>query len=108
MAQQQKKTSRPASLQSLPNLPEAISYSQCVSFPPNELLICGGYMNKNCYSYHLQKQQYKLICSYPDDIKLNAHRVIFYPSHSSSNDHKRGRDTPSNTLTLLSFGGENN
>src|SRR5688572_18346452 len=112
MAKQQQE----GNLQTLPGLPIKLSRSQCVSFPYNnnkeeELLICGGYNNNNCYSYHIQKQQYKFICSYPENIKLNGHRVIDYHllpySSNFQNHHYRDQDAVNNnnninTFTLLS------
>ena len=90
--------------QRLPALPDPFNLAQCVSFPQTkELLICGGQYNRNCYSFHLQKQEYKLICEYPDDIKLAGHIVIPYPS--SRDDNQNFNQDASPTINLLSFGG---
>ncbi|ETO30323.1 hypothetical protein RFI_06796, partial [Reticulomyxa filosa] len=75
----------------LPNLPIPISSAQCIAFQ-DEILICGGMSERRCYSYHIVKQNYKLICSYPDRVGLLGHAVIKY----KSNDKE---------VTLLSFGG---
>ncbi|ETO15252.1 hypothetical protein RFI_22112 [Reticulomyxa filosa] len=66
---------------------------QCVSFR-DEILICGGRYNNDCYSYHIVKQEYKRICSYPSEIRLFGHKVVSYTSH-----------TDTNTVTIISFGG---
>ncbi|ETO16990.1 hypothetical protein RFI_20347 [Reticulomyxa filosa] len=78
----------------LPNLPTTSSLSQCIWFD-NEILICGGKNNNNCYSYHLLKQEYKLICAYPKETKLNSHIVVSCAPKNSAKD----------SITLLSFGG---
>src|SRR3990170_3047040 len=76
-------------LQPLPDLPKKLYLTQCISYlhsnNEEELLICGGLHNNNCYSYHIQKQQYKFICSYPKNIQLCGHTVISYPASYSSN-----------------------
>ncbi|ETO03587.1 hypothetical protein RFI_33815 [Reticulomyxa filosa] len=81
--------------QTLPSLPSHFERFQCVSHK-NEILICGGYNNRDCYSYHTLKNQYKLICSYPDSIGLVGHCVV-----------KRINNNNSDIITLLSFGGAN-
>ncbi|ETO28590.1 hypothetical protein RFI_08540, partial [Reticulomyxa filosa] len=77
----------------LPNLPISLSGSQCVLFN-KEILICGGENSNLCYSYHTLKRQYKLICSYPQGVRLNGHAVLELA--------KVGRKT----TILLSFGGK--
>ncbi|ETO07197.1 G-protein beta WD-40 repeats containing protein [Reticulomyxa filosa] len=67
--------------------------SQCISFN-HEILICGGYHNQECYSYHTVKREYKRICSYPSNVELNGHCVV-----------KLTDDNNSHGITLLSFGG---
>src|SRR5688572_2601283 len=96
--QQQQETTLPT-VQSLLSLSEQFFHPQCVSFLHNnkeeeELLICGGQGNRNCYSYHIQRQQYKFICSYSENIQLYGHTVI---SHSfpyfSTLDHHPDRNS---------------
>ncbi|ETO16304.1 WD repeat-containing protein [Reticulomyxa filosa] len=79
--------------QTLPSLPSSFKKPQCVSHK-NEILVCGGYNNGNCYSYHTLKNQYKLICSYPETIQLVGHCVVKRISNNSD------------VTTLLSFGGQ--
>ncbi|ETO32089.1 hypothetical protein RFI_05028 [Reticulomyxa filosa] len=74
-------------------LPAPLSHSQCVAHK-DEILICGGYWNNECYSYHTIKNEYKRICSYPSGIKLRGHCVV-----------KRVNSSDPNDITLLSFGG---
>ncbi|ETO08251.1 hypothetical protein RFI_29139 [Reticulomyxa filosa] len=78
-------------IMALPNLPTRLFDCQSVLFK-NELIICGGNMNDKCYSYHLEKREYKWICDYPKGTVLRGHTVI-----SIKNDNE--------TTTLLSFGG---
>ncbi|ETO34208.1 hypothetical protein RFI_02885 [Reticulomyxa filosa] len=77
--------------QSLKDLPIPLDQSQCVSHK-HEILICGGYSQSDCYSYHTLKDEYKFICKYPSDVSLNGHCVV-----------KLADDD--NVITLLSFGG---
>ncbi|ETO22956.1 hypothetical protein RFI_14230 [Reticulomyxa filosa] len=53
-------------------LPGAVSHMQSVSHK-NEIIICGMPV---CYSYHVLKNQYKRICSYPRDTILSGYCVI--------------------------------
>ncbi|ETO17957.1 hypothetical protein RFI_19348 [Reticulomyxa filosa] len=78
----------------LPPLPSAFALPQCVSFG-EEIVICGGYHNNRCYSYHIKKQQYKPVCMYPKEVKLKGHTVVSYPCKEDAN-----------TLVILSFGGD--
>ncbi|ETO05931.1 hypothetical protein RFI_31466 [Reticulomyxa filosa] len=89
----QNTTQEPTPFQKLKDLPIPLWQSQCV-FYKHELLVCGGYEERNCYSYHTLKNEYKFICSYPNDVKLNGHCVV-----------KLVDDNDSNKITLLSFGG---
>ncbi|ETO11383.1 hypothetical protein RFI_25993 [Reticulomyxa filosa] len=73
--------------QTLKELATPLRASQCV-LHKHELLICGGYDQRACYSYHILKNEYKLICEYPSDVQLNEHCVIKLKSNR-----------------LLSFGG---
>src|SRR5689334_8032274 len=79
----------------LPRLPVRMVATQCIYFE-NEILICGGLHQNNCYSYHIPKQKYKLICSYPNDVLLCGHAVIPIEIKKINNN---------NMITLLSFGG---
>ncbi|ETO06153.1 hypothetical protein RFI_31243 [Reticulomyxa filosa] len=80
------------SFQSLKELPIPLVLSQCV-LHKREILICGGWNKRSCYSYHKRKNEYKFICKYPSDVKLSGHCVV------------KLADNNSNEITLLSFGG---
>ncbi|ETO00431.1 hypothetical protein RFI_37011 [Reticulomyxa filosa] len=81
--------------QSVKNLPIPLSYSQCV-LHKHEILVCGGYYQRGCYSYHTRKNKYKFICEYPSDVVLWGHCVVDLIDNNSKD---------SNEITLLSFGG---
>ncbi|ETO12529.1 hypothetical protein RFI_24844 [Reticulomyxa filosa] len=81
--------------QILKELPTPISQSQCVLYK-QELLVCGGWNEKNCYSYHTIKNEYKFICEYPKDVKLFGHCVVKLLNNKNKDN---------NEITLLSFGG---
>ncbi|ETO03614.1 WD repeat-containing protein [Reticulomyxa filosa] len=83
----------PTPFQSLASLPLPLQRAQCV-IHKYEILICGSYRNNECYSYHTLKNQYKYICSYPDDVTLLGHNVIKIMNNSPSD------------IALLSFGGQ--
>ncbi|ETO02064.1 hypothetical protein RFI_35372 [Reticulomyxa filosa] len=76
-------------------LPQQYEQTQCISFN-DEILICGGFNNQKCYSYHTTKRQYKYICSYPENIELKGHCVVQLVHLQTS----------PNELHLLSFGGQ--
>ncbi|ETO04736.1 hypothetical protein RFI_32661 [Reticulomyxa filosa] len=78
----------------LASLPTPLSDGQCV-FHKNEILICGGYRNNECYSYHTVTNRYKRICSYPSEVTLLGHTVVKRVNTSNAND-----------ITLLSIGGQ--
>ncbi|ETO33708.1 hypothetical protein RFI_03392 [Reticulomyxa filosa] len=82
--------------QSLTPLPTLL-LTQCVVYK-DEILICGAAHEKNCYSYHTIKNEYKLICSYPSDIRLNKFCVTKLLN-------KNNNDNP-NEITLLFFDGK--
>ncbi|ETO27254.1 hypothetical protein RFI_09878 [Reticulomyxa filosa] len=83
-----------ARFETLDCLPTPLPLSQCVVYK-DEILICGGFHETACYSYHTKKKQYKQICSYPKDVKLFGHCVV-----------KRVNQDNPNAITLLSFGGK--
>ncbi|ETO17535.1 hypothetical protein RFI_19786, partial [Reticulomyxa filosa] len=87
-----------ASFQTLKDLPNPFHQAQCV-LHKHELLICGGYYQRDCYSYHTLKNEYKFICEYPSDIKLCGHCVVKLVDNNNNNSKY------SNQITLLSFGG---
>ncbi|ETO18446.1 hypothetical protein RFI_18819, partial [Reticulomyxa filosa] len=60
----------------------------------DEILICGGKNERDCYSYHILKNEYKFICSYPNEVKLTGHCVVKFVESKDSNE-----------TVLLSFGG---
>ncbi|ETO36035.1 hypothetical protein RFI_01027 [Reticulomyxa filosa] len=82
--------------QSLKELPIPFWQHQCI-LNKDELLICGGWNQKNCYSYHTLKNKYKFICKYPTDTLL-GHCVVKLVENGNNN-----KDI--NQITLLSFGG---
>ncbi|ETO20647.1 hypothetical protein RFI_16572 [Reticulomyxa filosa] len=82
----------------LASLPIPLRGAQCVPHS-NEIIICGGSFHNDCYSYHILRNQYKFICSYPKNISLYGHCVVKY-----ANNHKNSNV---NEITLLSFGGTN-
>ncbi|ETO35050.1 hypothetical protein RFI_02024 [Reticulomyxa filosa] len=75
-------------------LPTPLYLSQCV-LHKHELLICGGWDKRACYSYHTIKNEYKLICEYPSDITLMGLCVVELVGNNNKD---------SNEITLLSFG----
>ncbi|ETO12233.1 hypothetical protein RFI_25143 [Reticulomyxa filosa] len=87
--------------QDLKELPTPLSHSPCVSYK-HEIIICGGWYKKACYSYHTIKNEYKFICEYPSDIKLHRHFVVKMVDSNNNNN----KDI--NQITLLSFGGHEN
>ncbi|ETO00826.1 hypothetical protein RFI_36613 [Reticulomyxa filosa] len=84
--------------QTLKELPTPLKESQCVSHK-YELLICGGYEQRACYSYHTLKNEYQFICEYPRHVELYGHCVVKMVDNNNKN---------SNQITLLSFGGVHN
>ncbi|ETO05504.1 hypothetical protein RFI_31892, partial [Reticulomyxa filosa] len=72
--------------------------TQCVTHN-HEILICGDYFKRDCYSYHILKDQYKHVCSYPSSVQLDGHCVIKCINNANDN---------ANELILLSFGGQSN
>ncbi|ETO33912.1 WD-40 repeat-containing protein, partial [Reticulomyxa filosa] len=79
------------SLSNLKELPIPLSQVQCVPYK-HEILICGGKDERACYSYDTLKNEYKFICEYPSDVKLDGHCVVKLVDNNSQ-------------ITLLSFGG---
>ncbi|ETO25084.1 WD repeat-containing protein [Reticulomyxa filosa] len=75
-------------------LPTLLDRAQCV-LHKHELLICGGFYQKACYSYHTIKNEYKFICEYPSDIILDGHCVVKLVDNNNKDK---------NQITLLSFG----
>ncbi|ETN98909.1 hypothetical protein RFI_38578, partial [Reticulomyxa filosa] len=55
-------------------------------------------LKEACYSYHILKNEYKLICEYPSDVQLNEHCVVKLVDNNKNNKDR-------NQITLLSFGG---
>ncbi|ETO34580.1 hypothetical protein RFI_02510, partial [Reticulomyxa filosa] len=76
-------------------LPIPLSESQCV-LHKHEILICGGYQQRACYSYHILKNEYKFICEYSSDVELMGHCVVKLINNNNKDI---------NEITLLSFGG---
>ncbi|ETO08011.1 hypothetical protein RFI_29377 [Reticulomyxa filosa] len=82
--------------QTLKELPIPLFQAQCV-LHKHELLICGGYQQRSCYSYHTLKNEYKFICEYPSHVELCGHCIV-----QLVNNNNKG----SNQITLLSFGSD--
>ncbi|ETO15559.1 hypothetical protein RFI_21804 [Reticulomyxa filosa] len=80
--------------QALKDLPTSLTGSQCVPHK-HEILICGGYDQRDCYSYDTLKNKYKFICEYPNDVYLEGHCVVKLVNNNKDR----------NQITLLSFGG---
>ncbi|ETO11420.1 hypothetical protein RFI_25954, partial [Reticulomyxa filosa] len=80
--------------QILKDLPTPLFLSQCV-LHRHELLIFGDTRNRDCYSYHILKNEYKFVCSYPSDVELDGHCVVKLDNNNKD----------SNEINLLSFGG---
>ncbi|ETO12225.1 hypothetical protein RFI_25152 [Reticulomyxa filosa] len=78
--------------QALKKLPLPLEHAQCV-LHKYELIICG---DRECYSYHTLKNEYKFICEYPERVSLQKHCVVKL-ADNNRNDN--------NQITLLSFGG---
>ncbi|ETO05183.1 hypothetical protein RFI_32212, partial [Reticulomyxa filosa] len=74
--------------QSLKDLPTPLDNSQCV-LHKHELLICGGYVQRACYSYHTLKNEY-------NNVELYGHCVVKLADNNKD----------SNQITLVSFGGD--
>ncbi|ETO36784.1 hypothetical protein RFI_00278 [Reticulomyxa filosa] len=80
--------------QTLKELPTPLFQVQCV-LHKHELLICGGFGERACYSYDTLKSEYKLICEYPSEVELAGHCVVKLMDNNKDIDQ----------VTLLSFGG---
>ncbi|ETO07552.1 hypothetical protein RFI_29840 [Reticulomyxa filosa] len=78
----------------LASLPVPLYLGQCVA-NKDEILICGGAHTRNCYSYHITKNQYKYICSFPNNVELVGHSLVKLVNESSAD-----------IITLLSLGGQ--
>ncbi|ETO25222.1 hypothetical protein RFI_11916 [Reticulomyxa filosa] len=87
-----------------PPLPSPLAATQCVALG-DEILICGGFDNKNCYSYHCIKKEYKWVCSYPNEVNLKAHIVVKLAPKMSARTVSRKTTETTTMATLLSFGG---
>ncbi|ETO04231.1 hypothetical protein RFI_33168 [Reticulomyxa filosa] len=85
--------------QALKELPNPLKQPQCV-LHKYELIICGGWNKRACYSYHTIKNKYKFICEYPRRVKLWGHCVVKLVDNNNNNNKE------SNQLTLLSFGSD--
>ncbi|ETO05908.1 hypothetical protein RFI_31490 [Reticulomyxa filosa] len=84
--------------QTLKKLPIPLASSQCV-LHKHELLLCGGSGQRDCYSYHTIKNEYKFICEYPSDVVISGYCVVKLVDNKNKNKD-------SNEITLLSFGGD--
>ncbi|ETO28023.1 hypothetical protein RFI_09109 [Reticulomyxa filosa] len=93
-AKQVERTDVTLAFETLAPLPILLSLTQAVVHK-HEILICGGFLERSCFSYHTLKNQYKYICSYPKDVALRGHCVV-----------KRVNNDNPKAITLLSFGGQ--
>ncbi|ETO01682.1 hypothetical protein RFI_35758, partial [Reticulomyxa filosa] len=84
--------------QDLKELPIPFADSQCM-LHKHELIICGGYEQRACYSYHALKNEYKFICEYLSDVQLIGHCVVKPVDNNNKNNKDRSQ------ITLLSFDG---
>ncbi|ETO12026.1 hypothetical protein RFI_25350 [Reticulomyxa filosa] len=83
-----------STFEALAPLPIPLYLNQCVTYK-QEILVCGGNSEGGCYSYHLLKNQYKYICSYPSNVELRGHCVVKCVNNNNPDE-----------ITLLSFGGQ--
>ncbi|ETO33840.1 hypothetical protein RFI_03262 [Reticulomyxa filosa] len=81
--------------QTLKELPIPLNQVQYV-LHKHEILICGGYGQRACYSYHTIKNEYKFVCEYPRHVQLHGHCVVKLVDNNNNKDR--------NQVTLLSFG----
>ncbi|ETO08920.1 RING zinc finger-containing protein, partial [Reticulomyxa filosa] len=84
--------------QTLKELPIPLKESQCI-LHKYEILICGGYKQRACYSYHILKNEYKFICEYPSHVELDGHCVVKLVDNNNNNKHR-------NQITLFSVGSD--
>ncbi|ETO05513.1 hypothetical protein RFI_31882 [Reticulomyxa filosa] len=77
--------------ETLASLPYPVFQGQCVIYN-SEILICGGFEERNCYSYDTIKDEYKVINYYPINVGLQGHCVLEWRKKK-------------NGIKLLSFGG---
>ncbi|ETO05804.1 hypothetical protein RFI_31592, partial [Reticulomyxa filosa] len=73
--------------QTLKELSTPLKESQCVSHK-YELLICGGYEQRACYSYHTLKNEYQFICEYPRHVELYGHCVVKMVDNNNKNSNQ--------------------
>ncbi|ETO02980.1 hypothetical protein RFI_34430 [Reticulomyxa filosa] len=69
------------STQNLKDLPIPLSDSKCILYK-HELLICGDFKQRDYYSYHTLKDEYKFICEYPSDITVEGHCAVMTTTKS--------------------------
>ncbi|ETO29784.1 G-protein beta WD-40 repeats containing protein [Reticulomyxa filosa] len=86
---------RATSFEALAFFPVPLQKTQCVIYK-HEILVCGSIWERSCYSYHILKNEYRAICSYPKGAGLNGHCVVELINNSQD----------ANAITLLSFGGQ--
>ncbi|ETO25088.1 hypothetical protein RFI_12055, partial [Reticulomyxa filosa] len=85
------------SVKKLKDLPIRMFDPQCVRHK-HEIIICGCFEERACYSYNILKDEYKLICEYPSNVILSGHCVVKLEDGNDSKD--------SNEVAVLSFGGD--
>ncbi|ETO10707.1 hypothetical protein RFI_26671 [Reticulomyxa filosa] len=83
-----------SAFENLERSPIPFNQTQGISYQ-NEILLCGDQDKRDCYSYHTIKNEYRLICYYPNNINLFGHCVLKW-------------EESKDIITLLSFGSSNN
>ncbi|ETO30379.1 hypothetical protein RFI_06743 [Reticulomyxa filosa] len=75
-------------------LSKSLQHAQCIVYG-KEILICGGYNERKCFSYNTETDDYQFICEYPEEVTLWGHCVVMQRMNNSNTD-----------VMLLSFGGQ--
>jgi len=99
MKKKKKKISKQSTesiVHSQPELPENLQRCQSVLWN-DEILICGGFLKRACYSYHIPSKKYQKICDYPSTVTPQGHAVVIINQSKSNSQVK-----------LLSLGGKDN
>ncbi|ETO32131.1 hypothetical protein RFI_04984 [Reticulomyxa filosa] len=78
--------------QTLKELPIPLHQAQCV-LHKHELVICGGRLQRACYSYDILKNEYKFICNYPSNVTLWGHSVVKLVDNNNNNNEDKNQIT---------------
>ncbi|ETO32164.1 WD repeat-containing protein [Reticulomyxa filosa] len=79
------------SFETLGSLPHPIFQGQCLRYN-SEILICGGFEERNCYSYHILKNEYKTIHYYPNNVELQGHCVLKWSKNKNDEHTNKSED----------------